>query len=106
MPKKKTPRSGGIPPPANILQLKITLRYIQPPIWRRVLVPDNFLLGDLHYVIYSALGWGGFHMHCFRFGSGFKQTEYAGTETVRDCGPPIRHEDTVFLSQLLKRRGQ
>lgn len=26
---------------ANLLQLKATMRYIQPPIWRRLEVPDT-----------------------------------------------------------------
>ena len=46
-----------IPPPTAIYQLKITLKDIKPPIWRRVLVPDNFLLGDLHIVIQQVMGW-------------------------------------------------
>jgi len=106
MPKKKTHRAISVPSPQNVFQLKLTLRYIKPPIWRRVLVPDNILLGDLHYIIYPAMGWGGFHMHCFRFGGGFNPVEYAGTMTVEDCGSHIRHEDSVSLAQMIKRRGQ
>jgi hypothetical protein len=55
-----------VPPPGNALQLKITLRYLKPPIWRRVVVPDNYTLSDLHYVIQRTMGWMGGHMHAFR----------------------------------------
>ena len=70
------------------------------------MVPDNLLLGELHYVINPAMGWGGYHMHSFRFGGGFNPIEYSGTQTVRDCGPSVRHEDSVFLAQVIRKKGQ
>lgn len=51
------PRVVWVPPPEHALQLKITLRYLKPPVWRRVVVPDNYTLGDLHYVIQRTMGW-------------------------------------------------
>lgn len=42
--------------PDQIYQLKITLRGCKPPIWRRVMVPDNFSLHKLHQVIQLAMG--------------------------------------------------
>ena len=104
--KKKAPRSVWIPPPRHILQLKVSLRYIKPPIWRRILVPDNLLLGDLHYAIYPVMGWYGYHMHSFRFGGGFNPIEYASRQTVEECDPRIRDEDSVLLAQMIKRKGQ
>lgn len=95
-----------MPPPGNILQLRIALRCITPPIWRRILVPDNWLLGDLHPVVVCVMGWGGYHMHAFRFGGGFKQTEYTTSAVVRDSGPQVRDEDSVFLGQVIHRKGQ
>lgn len=46
-------------------QLKITLRGIVPPIWRRVLVPWQFTLFELHGVIQIAMGWEDCHLHDF-----------------------------------------
>ena len=43
--------------PSNILQFKLTLTDSFPEIWRRILVPDECTLGDLHYVISYAFGW-------------------------------------------------
>jgi hypothetical protein len=51
---------------ASIYQLKITLRGIQPPIWRRVLTPGNIALLALHDIIQTAMGWTDSHLHCFR----------------------------------------
>ena len=48
------------------IQLKVQLRYIRPPIWWRVVLPDNAILGDLHQVIQAAMGWHNCHVHSFR----------------------------------------
>jgi len=51
--------------PAPIYQLKITIRDLRPPIWRRVLVPGSFTLYKLHGVIQAAFGWFDYHLHSF-----------------------------------------
>ena len=38
-------------------QLKITIRDSKPPIWRRVLVPEQIPFSELHAVIQLAFGW-------------------------------------------------
>jgi hypothetical protein len=50
---------------AGVLCLKITLRHIKPPIWRRVLMPGRMTLSDLHLAIQATMGWGDDHMHGF-----------------------------------------
>ena len=40
-----------------ILRLKIVLADSEPPIWRRVEVPADMTLKDLHAVIQAAMGW-------------------------------------------------
>lgn len=46
-------------------QLKITLEGSKPPIWRRMVVPSNTLLPDLHKIIQSTMGWTHSHLHQF-----------------------------------------
>ena len=62
MPAKKLPNK------TEIYQLKITLKGVKPPIWRRVEVPANMKLSDLNYLILNVMGWGGGHLTSFRFG--------------------------------------
>lgn len=53
--------------PALVYQLKITLRNIRPPIWRRVLAKDC-TLARLHDLIQIAMGWEDYHLHEFEVG--------------------------------------
>lgn len=49
----------------EILQLKITLQWTKPPIWRRVLVHKKTSFSDLHSIIQIAMGWH--RSHLFQF---------------------------------------
>jgi pRiA4b ORF-3-like protein len=55
---------GGTP----LRQLKITLRFSNPPIWRRVVVRADMTLDRLHHVIQTSMGWTNSHLHQFRLG--------------------------------------
>jgi hypothetical protein len=54
--------------PQEIYQLKVTLLGTNPPIWRRLLVPANMTLAQLHDVLQAAMGWEDGHMHEFSSG--------------------------------------
>ncbi|WP_313884866.1 plasmid pRiA4b ORF-3 family protein [Desulfofundulus sp. TPOSR] len=51
-----------------VYQLKITLQEIEPPIWRRVLVPAGITFYKLHKIIQAAFGWQDYHLFDFDFG--------------------------------------
>lgn len=53
----------------EIYQIQVTLIGSKPKIWRRLLVPSNILLSDLHKVIQTAMGWENAHLHQFVQGS-------------------------------------
>ncbi len=75
-----------------IFQLKITLKDIDPPIWRRVQVPDC-TLGDLHNTIEIAMGWDGLHMHQFIING-----ECYGPSS--ELGSDVEEEEDVQLSRI------
>jgi len=50
-------------------QITVTLEGIEPPIWRRLVVPAWFTLEKLHAVLQTALGWTNSHLHVFQFGN-------------------------------------
>lgn len=76
----------------KIYQLKLTLKHIRPPIWRRVDVPSDIKLGKLHQVIQIAMGWNDSHMHAFVAGKaiyGTPDPEYGG-RTLNEAGVRLR----------------
>src|SRR5690349_5924275 len=60
--KPRATRATGI-----VYQLKITLKDIRPPDWRRLLVPDCSL-EELHEIIQVAMGWKDYHLYDFKVG--------------------------------------
>lgn len=51
----------------NVYQFKITLLGTDPPVWRRILIPESYTFYDLHVAIQDAMGWQDYHLHCFVF---------------------------------------
>jgi len=85
MSKSKTP----------IYRIKVTLRHIAPPIWRRIEVPGDIKLGKLHRILQVAMGWYDSHLHAFRVGHtsyGVPQREFPGD---------YQNERNVRLDQLV-----
>ena len=52
-------------PAISVLQLRISLRALSPPVWRRVIVPEHLTLAHLHSVIQVVVGWTDEHLHQF-----------------------------------------
>jgi hypothetical protein len=75
-------------------QLKVTLRYSKPPIWRRLVVRGNATLGELHDVLQIAMGWTNSHLHQFRVGE-----EYYGTPHP-EWDADVRDETKAQLSRV------
>lgn len=50
-------------------QLKITLKDVKPPVWRRILLPSDFTLGEVQEALLTAMGWAGYHLAAFQIGS-------------------------------------
>jgi hypothetical protein len=78
----------------NIYQIKITLRHVRPPVWRRILVPPDIKLPRLHDVFQVVMGWTDSHMHAFRMGN-----EQYGVSSG-DFPDMFRSERNVRLDQL------
>lgn len=51
--------------PTSVHQVKVTLRGVRPPIWRRLQVPSTIDLRRLHDVIQEAMGWTQSHLYAF-----------------------------------------
>lgn len=49
----------------QVYQFKITLKDINPLVWRRIQVPETYSFWDLHVAIQDAMGWEDYHLHDF-----------------------------------------
>jgi hypothetical protein len=63
----------------TVFQIKMNLRGIDPPIWRRIQTKDC-TLDDLHALIQVAMGWNFEHLYSFYIGG----VEYADLEMMND----------------------
>jgi hypothetical protein len=92
------PSRTDVPKAERLYQLKITLKDISPPIWRRVETPDC-TLGDLQEVIQTVMGWKDCHLHQFIING-----EYYGPPDPDDdyLGMEIKDEQGVSLSQIIR----
>ncbi len=82
-----------------LYQLKITIRDISPPIWRRLIVPGSITLDRLHAAIQIAFGWQSYHMHEFIIGSEYYGTLQGGSPDAADNGRKVRLADLVKLAK-------
>ena len=89
--------------PQEIYQIKVTLLGTDPPIWRRLLVPADLTLEQLHDVLQLAMGWEDCHMHEFRIG----QQRFGKPDPMERAfgGPRTASERTARLFNVLGRAG-
>lgn len=87
----------------NVYQFKITLKGIKPPIWRRILVPENFTFLKFSRTINRSMGWDGGHLHSFFVTdprSGMKY-EISDAKTAKEAGMHnMRDEKKYNISQF------
>ena len=90
-------------PTSSICQLKISLKWLKPPIWRRVLVPADISLAKLHQVTQTVMGWEDHHLHQFRVG----EKTYGGPALTEDdfYDPPVEDENKARLGEIATEEG-
>jgi hypothetical protein len=78
----------------RVYQLKVTLRDIRPPIWRRIQVGGDTNLQRLHRILQTVMGWLGGHLHeFFVFGDSYGDPKQMGGDVL--------DERKVTLKQLI-----
>ena len=51
----------------EVYAIKVTLLGTSPPVWRRILVPREITLRNLHRTLQTVIGWTNSHLHQFVF---------------------------------------
>ena len=86
----------------QIIQLKITLKETAPPIWRRIQVPEDLNLLQLHLILQLTMGWANAHLHEFTI-----QGQRYGTLFEDGWEPEdIDLEEEYTLGEVLPPRGE
>ena len=49
----------------EVYAIKVTLLGTSPPVWRRILVPRDITLKNLHRTLQTVMGWTNSHLHQF-----------------------------------------
>ena len=83
-----------------IYQIKVTLMGSRPPVWRRIQVPGDATLAQLHDVLQMVMGWQDYHLHLFSVG----RTLYGLTDPELGI-PEERDERWVTLRQVAPGQG-
>ncbi|MBK5250250.1 MAG: plasmid pRiA4b ORF-3 family protein [Actinomycetales bacterium] len=82
--------------PESIHQLKVSLRNVRPPVWRRLQVASDTSLGDLHVILQAAMGWEDYHLHLFSIGG----ETYADDRVEGGWDGPPHDEDLARMDQV------
>ncbi|WP_190190320.1 plasmid pRiA4b ORF-3 family protein [Streptomyces minutiscleroticus] len=84
-------------PADSVLQIKVTLAGIHPPIRRRLQVPADLELARPHLAVQTAMGWENYHVHLF--------TTPAGDYGLCDSEPGHRDERKAPLHAVAHTAG-
>lgn len=62
-------------------QLKVSMKGLKPPVWRRVIVPAGYSFSQLSVILIGAMGWSGYHLTGHAFSTlGIEFTEMDGED--------------------------
>ncbi|MFG6589178.1 plasmid pRiA4b ORF-3 family protein [Sulfitobacter sp. MOLA879] len=89
----------------TLIELKIELIGIKPPIWRRILVPNDISLDILHSVLQGAMPWQDYHLHEFEIG----EDRFEARDDSDDSWDPTdgrKDEKRFTLGKLVKKGSQ
>jgi hypothetical protein len=89
----------------TLIELKIELIGIKPPIWRRILVPNDISLDILHSVLQGAMPWQDYHLHEFEIG----EDRFEARDESDDSWDPTdgrKDEKRFTLGKLVKKGSQ
>ena len=85
--------------PARPVRVKATLKHVRPPIWRRLVLPGELSLVDLHEALQVVFGWMNGHLHGFRT----RDRQFGDPEFLQL--PGLEDESGVRVADLLRSKG-
>jgi hypothetical protein len=86
-------------PTGDVYQLYVRLAYIEPPIWRRIVVQGQITLFRLHRMLQVVMGWENYHLHQFIIGT----TRYG--EPDPEYGLEMKDDRRIQLQRIARKEG-
>ncbi len=89
-----------------VYELKVTLKNVGVPVWRKILVEEETTFAELHHILQIAFQWEAAHLHTYRVeqsnGVKAENNEITPINLIEDEGPSFIQieqydEDTEFL---------
>lgn len=90
----------------SIVELKVTLEYIEPAVTRTLLVPANIRLDRLHLTIQAAMGWQNAHLYQFCIGEPHQRGAERWVAPGFADGPEDLPANKTTLGQALAKAGE
>ena len=78
----------------EVYAIKVTLLGTRPPVWRRILVPRDITLHNLHRTLQVVMGWTNSHLHRFI-------SQRSGLSQQRRSGSKVTNENRTTLDELV-----
>ncbi len=87
--------------PKTVHRLKVTLRHVRPPVWRRIEVRSTTKLSELAPTLESTMGWLSEHLHAFDANG----DRYGQPDPDWGWGRPVLDERKFALGTVLPKVG-
>jgi len=87
----------------TVHELHVKLEGADPEVWRDVVVPSNFSLGELHCVLQIVMGWEDCHLHQFQIADACYTTI---DDEIDDWHPSALDEDLAKLGDVARVRAR
>ncbi len=85
-----TPQTPPIPKP---IALRVELEGVNPLVWRRIVVPNQWTLASLHHYLQWVMGWQDTHAHEFQVGQRLIAPEWWLEELGTDPDTPAGEDE-------------
>lgn len=82
-------------------QLSVKLLEIEPPIWRRLVVPGTVSLAKLHNILQKVMGWENYHIYLFKAG---RQQYGEGVAEWNEYARSVVNAKRVTLQDIAARK--
>ena len=79
----------------EVYAIKVTLLGTSPPVWRRILVPRDITLRQLHRTLQTVMGWTNSHLHQFVL------PRQKFSDAIYRVGTKVVNENRTELGELM-----